>query len=79
MNENFLELKRLFDAECERVKELVKDIESHNKYEPACYVIARLLHGFSVNNSQRILMSACRVAGESKVNEEEVYPSPPSS
>jgi len=50
-NSNFQELKRLFDAECEAMKQIKEEgREARIRAAPA-YVIAKLLHGLPVREA----------------------------
>jgi len=59
--DNFTELKRLFDAECERLKEKTNKRLAHmggGEHRAPALAVVMLLDGCSLNETERILKAA---------------------
>jgi len=61
IQDNFQELKRLFDAEC--------------AYVPSSYVLSRLLDGQPINEAKRNLIEAIKMIEESRVSAADIQSS----
>jgi len=80
-NNNFQELKRLFDAECARVEKTIETIAKNNRYPPASFVFAALLSGLPLTVAKEMIIYADVLiergsVDERKVNAEAFYPFP---
>jgi len=63
-NDNFTELKRLFDAECERLKVETDKVKAHlggGEHLTPAVTLVKLLDGHSLDKTKKILSSSFHI------------------